>query len=247
MMMGGMVGKRKAVVLTLLLALALGLVCTCALAAWVVVTAERTTAALPEVVAEKLAKYHGQYVPLDEISPYVAEAAIASQDRRFETNSGVDLRANIRAVFYTIKEEQRQGASTITEQLAKNAYYHDVDSPDTDVKTKVLALFITRQFSKNKILEMYLNIIYYGRGTYGIGTASQTFFKVKPEDLSLWQSAYLIGLINAPGYFDREPLRAVEEAKVILGEMKGTGRISAGQYESAVNVAANGGVTTVLH
>ena len=174
---------------------------------------------LSQRVSAKLDRYQGAYVSLSKVNPFVVRAAIASQDDRFFLNPGVDPLSTARAIFQTLRTGNRQGASTITEQLAKNAYYHDIDTLKTDIETKWLAILITFRYPKDKIVELYLNDIYYGHGAYGIAQASKKYFNLDPSQLSLWQSAYLIGLINAPGYLDIHPEEATQEAKLVLQSM----------------------------
>ena len=171
-------------------------------------------------VHQALAASRSPYTQLGNISPYIQEAAISSQDERFYSNSGIDLKGTARALFYTFVRGQRQGASTLTEQLAKNVYFEDVDSLKTDLATKVLAVFITLRYSKKTILELYLNEVIYGPSARGIGKASETYFGVAPNHVTLAQAAYLVGLLNAPGYFADHPNRAVREAKIVLGTME---------------------------
>ncbi|MCL4395388.1 MAG: transglycosylase domain-containing protein [Chloroflexi bacterium] len=188
---------------------------------------------MPERIDQTLANASAPYTTLDQISPFVREAAISSQDERFYSNSGVDLRGTVRAVFYTLVLRQRQGASTITEQLAKNVYFRDIDSIQTDVATKALALFITVRYSKNAILEMYLNEVIYGPHARGIGQASERYFGVSPDRLTLGQAAYLAGLLNAPGYYADHPEAAIRETKVVLGTMSRVKYITASERLAA--------------
>jgi penicillin-binding protein 1A len=176
---------------------------------------------------------HFPYTPLSRTSPFVQEAAIASQDKRFYTNSGVDPIAMVRAVYYTLLTGRRQGASTITEQLAKNVYFQDVDSPQTDIATKFLALFLTLRYPKPTILELYLNDVIFGPNARGIGAASAQYFGVMPDQLSVGQAAYLIGLLNEPGFFARHPEAAQAEADNVLAVMRRDGYITSLQRMAA--------------
>ncbi len=186
---------------------------------------------MPLSVRQQLTQHHAIYVSLNKISKYVPLAAIASQDERFYTNPGVDLEGTLRAIFYTLTNQQRQGASTITEQLAKNVYFNDQDNLQTDILTKLYALFITEKFTKQQILEMYLNEIYFGKLAYGINAAAQTYFSTSASNLSLVQSAYLLGLINAPSYFAIHKAQAKSEAALVLKEMRSENYISTTQLD----------------
>ncbi len=181
---------------------------------------------LPNHIEEQMQKRHDTYIPANKISKYVKEAAVSSQDRHFYSNLGIDVLATFRAFYYILIFGQRQGASTITEQLAKNVYYQDRDNLRTDIETKLFALFITAHFSKDKILEMYLNEIYYGKNSYGINAAAAKYFKTTPNRLNIYQSAYLIALINAPSILSSNPEQANEETKNVLLEMLNNNYIS---------------------
>ncbi len=189
----------------------------------------------PQHLLEQLQKRHEAYMPSSKINKFVKEAAVSSQDRRFYSNFGIDSLANVRALYFTLTTDNRQGASTITEQLAKNVYYHDRDTFKTDIETKILALIITLHFSKDKILEMYLNDIYYGKGAYGISQAAAVYFQTTPVKLSLTQSAYLIALINAPSYLSIHQNSAYKETKIVLEEMVNNGYISQKQESSTLD------------
>ena len=186
---------------------------------------------MPLIIRQQLTLHNGQYVPINQISHYAPLAAIASQDERFYTNPGVDLKGTIRAIIYTLLSQQRQGASTITEQLAKNVYFNDQDNLQTDVLTKIYALYITQKYSKSQIMEMYLNEIYFGHLAYGINSASRTYFHISPQYLNIEQSAYLLGLINAPSYFAQHPTDALAEASIVLGEMRSENFITTSQQK----------------
>ncbi len=174
---------------------------------------------LPHQIHLQDQKYHIKYCKLSNIRHYVFDAAIASQDRRFYSNWGIDLIGTARAIIMSVITGRRQGASTITEQLAKNAYFQDKDTLKTDIETKILSLFITNDFSKKYILEMYLNDIYFGKNAYGIYNASTIYFHTTPRSLSLDQAAYLVGIINAPSYFVSHSSDAISEADIILQQM----------------------------
>jgi membrane peptidoglycan carboxypeptidase len=184
-------------------------------------------------VHQTLASVHAPYTPLARISPYAQEGVIASQDKRFYGNMGVDALAMARAALHTALSARREGASTITEQLAKNVYFQDVDSFQTDIATKFLALLITLRYPKRTILELYLNEVIFGPDARGLGEASRLYFGVAPDRITLAQAAYLIGLINAPGYYASHPHAATEEAVIILEMMSRNNYITVGQQTAA--------------
>lgn len=194
---------------------------------------------MPLRVNEQLKTHHGSYSVLPKVSIYVQEAAVASQNERFYTDYGISVLGTVRAIVFTLIYNKRQGASTITEQLAKNLYFRDKDTVQTDILTKIYALFITQKYTKRQILEMYLNDIYFGRNAYGISAASQIFFQTVPNKLNLPQSAFLMGLINAPSYYSTHIYSARNEASVVLVEMKGENFVTKNQEQRAKKTVEN--------
>ena len=188
---------------------------------------------LPTLVEQMVHKHAGTYVSLKDVSPFVNEAAVASQDEGFYSNSGVDLLGTARAIFFSLVSGQRQGASTITEQLAKNVYYNDVDNLKTDLLTKGLAIAISGKYPKDTVLEYYLNVIYFGRNAYGIGQASETYFGVVPKKLTIGQAAFLVGLVNYPSYLGTHLQSALDQAHLVLESMAADHAISNNQEEDS--------------
>lgn len=147
------------------------------------------------------------YVSLDEISPYALATVIAVEDRDYYAHPGFDLRAIIRAVFQNVDAgETVSGASTITQQLTRNLLMSQSERTEKTVERKIkeiiLAAEITRRYSKDEILEIYLNENYYGNHAYGIEAAAQTYFKKSAKNLDFGEAAFLAGLPQAPGYYD---------------------------------------------
>ena len=137
---------------------------------------------------------------------------MAAEDSSFYKHHGVDISGIIRALWVNFSRgEAMQGGSTITQQLARNLFLTLERTLDRKIKETILALRMERIFSKDQILEMYLNTIYFGHGAYGVFAASQQYYGKKPSELSLSESAMLAGLIAAPERFT--PLRHPEEAK----------------------------------
>ncbi len=146
-------------------------------------------------------------VSLEQISPALIQATIATEDRFFYANVGVDPVAIIRAVFYNVSEgEVVSGASTITQQLARNVLLTPEERTEQSfsrkIKEAVLAIEINRQYSKKEILEVYLNQIYYGNLAYGIEAAAETYFGKPAKDLTLPEAAMLAGLPQSPAIHD---------------------------------------------
>jgi penicillin-binding protein 1A len=144
---------------------------------------------------------HRIVVPLSYISPNVINATIAVEDHSFYSNSGVDLGAVMRAALADYSHHGiKQGGSTISQQLVKQLFIgpHPDNSIHRKAKEAALALELNRNYSKNQILEMYLNTIFYGSQTYGIEAAARTYFQTNAHDLTLAQASMLAGLPQAP-------------------------------------------------
>lgn len=146
------------------------------------------------------------WVPLDRISPYLIAATIATEDKEFYNHPGFDLVALARALWTNYRSnEVVSGASTITQQLARLLLLTDEryeQSYERKAREIILAAEITRRYSKEQVLELYLNEIYYGNMSYGIQAAAETYFNTNAADLTLWQAAFLAGLPQSPAVYD---------------------------------------------
>jgi membrane peptidoglycan carboxypeptidase len=154
-----------------------------------------------------LYEIHGEYkrteVSLDQISPFAKEATISIEDKNFYREGGVSITGIARAALADILSLRlSQGASTITQQFVKNALLSDNKSWDRKIREAILAIAIDAHFSKDQILQLYLNEIPYGRSAYGIEAASETYFNLHASQLDLAQSAYLAALLQAPTYYN---------------------------------------------
>jgi 1A family penicillin-binding protein len=149
-----------------------------------------------------LYEIHGEVkrtlITLDQASDYVKKATIAAEDKDFYKHSGFDLRGIIRSVFLNVQDENRVGGSTITQQFVKNSILTSEKTYVRKIKELILAIEIELKFSKDEILQMYLNEIPYGQNAYGIEAASETYFGKKAADLTLAESALLASLPRAP-------------------------------------------------
>ncbi len=170
-------------------------------------------------------------VPLDQISPFLREAAVATEDRRFYEHQGISPRGMVRALFSNVQAGAvAQGGSTITQQYARNAY--GVVGTERTITRKIreiaLARKIEKNYSKDKILEFYLNTIYFGRGAYGAEAASLTYFKKPAKDLTLNEAAYMAGAIRSPENYqpDENPESVVRIRNEVLGDLVATGKIT---------------------
>jgi len=146
------------------------------------------------------------YVPLEKISPYLIAATIATEDKEYYNHPGFDLLALARALWtnYT-SGEIVSGASTITQQLARMLLLREErfeQTYDRKAREIILAAEITRRYSKEEVLELYLNEIFYGNLSYGIEAAAETYFNTTAADLQLWQSSFLAGLPQSPAVYD---------------------------------------------
>ncbi|HZD58547.1 MAG TPA: biosynthetic peptidoglycan transglycosylase, partial [Anaerolineales bacterium] len=147
------------------------------------------------------------YVSLDKISPYVVAATVATEDKDFYSHPGYDLMAIFRAFWQNYRSgETVSGASTITQQLARALLFSPEERGERSYQRKVreaiLAAEVTRRYSKDEILELYLNEIYYGNLAYGIEAAAETYFGTSADKLTLSQAAFLAGLPQAPSVYD---------------------------------------------
>ncbi len=168
-------------------------------------------------------------VPLSEMSPLLREATIAAEDASFYDNPGFDPRAILRAVYQLARYGSPQsGASTITQQLVKNTLLGPEQTAERKIKEVFLALELSRRYSKDEILEMYLNEINYGNQAYGIEAAAEVYFGTTARDLTLPEAALLAGLPQAPAYYD--PFTNLPAAKqrqaYVLTQMERTGAIT---------------------
>ena len=172
----------------------------------------------------------GQWLPYDQIPPEMRAAMISVEDKRFRGHLGVDpigIARSVKVRFDT--GHWRQGGSTITQQLARNIFLTNSRTFGRKMKEIVLALAIERKFSKNQILELYLNRVYFGGGAYGIDAASRRFFGHSADHLSLGEAAIIAGLVKAPSNYaptaDAEAAR--DRSGVVLQSMVDNGFISA--------------------
>ena len=176
-------------------------------------------------------------VPISQTPKNLQNAFIAAEDVRFFEHHGIDPRGILRALYNNIitRDATGQGGSTITQQLARNAFLTQDQTIKRKLLEAVLAIEIERKYDKEEILEMYMNQIYFGQGAYGIQTASHVYFGKDVKDLNLAQCALLAGLPNSPSYYS--PFRSVEAAKsrqaVVLDQMAKYGYITAAQAAEA--------------
>ncbi|GBD49173.1 transglycosylase domain-containing protein [Methylopila sp. Yamaguchi] len=182
----------------------------------------------------------GAQVPLSEIPPFVPQAFIAIEDRRFYDHWGVDFIGLARAMKTNLEHGTMvQGGSTLTQQLAKNLFLTPERSLERKVQEAVLAFWLERKFGKKKILEMYLNRVYFGAGAYGVEAAAQRYFGKSIRAVNISEAAILAGLVKAPSRLapTRDPEGARARADLVLASMADEGYISRDLADRAFRVS----------
>jgi membrane peptidoglycan carboxypeptidase len=181
------------------------------------------------------------FIPLDEMSPWVWKAAVALEDRNFFENPGINLRGLFRAFFSNVQGGVVQGGSSITQQLIKNVIIPVEDRAQQSyarkIKEVILSLEVTRRYSKERILEWYLNYNFYGNLAYGVEAASQVYFGKSSADLTLAESAMLAAIPQFPAL---NPIDNPEDAKerqgITLNGMVEAGVITQAEADAAFAV-----------
>jgi len=188
-------------------------------------------------IANIMEGQHRLYAKYDEMPGYLIEALIAIEDTRFFEHNGVNPDAIIRAALRNFKAGKKvEGGSTITQQLVKKILLSPKKSYTRKLKEAILSMKVEDELTKEQILERYLNEISFGRGYFGVKTAAKGFFHKDLENLTLKEAALLIGLPNAPSYFNpvRHLDRALKRANTILTRMRNLGWIKEDEYLIAI-------------
>ena len=178
----------------------------------------------------------GRPLRLSEMSRYLPEAVIATEDRRFYSHFGIDPIGLVRAAVADLAAGHVvEGGSTITQQLAKNLFLTPERSFARKIRETLLALWLEHRFTKNQILEIYLNRVYLGAGTYGVDAAAHRYFGVAASRLDLYQSAMIAGLLKAPARFNpmRDRELAAARTEQVLANMVEAGYITPGEAAAA--------------
>lgn len=202
-----------------------------------------------DVQGNQIAEFYSEnrvIIGLDEVSPLAIKALLSTEDARFYTHNGVDWQGVARAARNNMQNGENEGASTITQQLVKNtlvlAATTDLDrnaATEVSLKRKIeeihYATEVEKKYSKDEILEKYFNTVLFSNGVYGIGTAAEYYFGVQAKDLTLSQSALLIGLLKNPSGYNpiKNPDAAVERRNVVLNRMVVTKDITKEEAEAA--------------
>jgi len=194
-------------------------------------TTRRPSVVFVSAEGETFAAYgdiYGQPLDLKEISPFIPQAVLATEDRRFYSHFGVDVWGIARAALTNARAGRMvQGGSTITQQLAKNLFL----TPERTMKRKVqellMALWLEKRFSKDQLLTLYLNRVYLGSGTFGVDAATKRYFEVSARNANLYQSAVIAGLLKAPSRYSplNDPEASHKRTQEVLQNMVEAGYI----------------------
>ncbi|MFO7863630.1 MAG: transglycosylase domain-containing protein [Salinivirgaceae bacterium] len=188
------------------------------------------------------------YINFDDLSPNIVNALIATEDYRFEKHAGIDGIALARVFYGLMTGSNKGGGSTITQQLAKNLFPRDTTRYNsklsyytniglTKFKEWVTAVKLEKNYTKEEILVMYLNTVYFGNHSFGIKSAAKTFFNTTPKNLTINEAATLVGVLKAPSYYSpiQNPERAQQRRNVVLNQMRKYEFISEKSYDTLSN------------
>jgi penicillin-binding protein 1A len=179
----------------------------------------------------------GAAVHIADLPPYLPKAFVAIEDRRFYSHFGVDPVGILRAVVRNVTGHgAMQGGSTLTQQLAKNLFLTQERTLSRKIQEAILALWLEHRYTKNQILELYLNRVYFGSGAFGVEAASRKYFGHGAKDVTLQEAAMLAGLMKAPTKLapNRNPAAAVERAAQVIAAMREEGYITDGMAKLAL-------------
>ena len=200
--------------------------------------AQKTTVYYADGTTEMgtLGEINRQIIDTTTLPDYVSKTIVASEDRTFYTNSGVDLKGILRALVNNLRGGARQGGSTLTQQYVERYYIGETTSYTGKLKEAVLAIKINREKSKDEVIGAYMNTIYFGRGAYGIDAAAQAYFGHGADQLTLSESALLAAVIPAPSAWDPavNPDKAKERWERDLNLMVEDGWITQAEKDAAV-------------
>jgi penicillin-binding protein 1A len=184
---------------------------------------------------------YGAAVRLSDLPTYLPGAILATEDRRFFSHFGIDVIGLARAIYVNIREGALvQGGSTITQQLAKNVFLTPERTLHRKGQELLLALILEHSFTKEQILELYLNRVYFGAGAYGVDAAARKYFQKPASQVSLYEAAMLAGLLKAPSRFNpfNDGEQAGARARLVIGNMVAAGIIGEAQAEAAAQSSA---------
>jgi penicillin-binding protein 1A len=181
-------------------------------------------------------EFFGEPLRLKEMPAYLPQAVIATEDRRFYSHYGVDPIGLLRAAWTNLRAGHVvQGGSTITQQLAKNVFLTPERTLSRKIQESLLSLWLERRFTKDQILEIYLNRVYLGAGTYGIDAAARRYFNKSARNVTLYEAAMIAGLLKAPSRFSpaRDRERAAQRTGIVLDNLVDAGYLSKAQADAA--------------
>ncbi|MFK5979514.1 MAG: PBP1A family penicillin-binding protein [Rhizobiaceae bacterium] len=181
----------------------------------------------------------GEAMMLGEMSPYIPMAVIAIEDRRFQSHFGFDPIGFTRAmVTNLVAGRLTQGGSTLTQQLAKNLFLKPERTFARKVQELILAIWLEAKYSKDEILELYLNRVYFGSGAYGVDAAARRYFQKSARDVSLAEAALIAGLLKAPSKLSpaRDPKLANARAQLVLAAMRREGFVTKNETSKALSM-----------
>lgn len=171
----------------------------------------------------------------EEISPNLVNALVSTEDKRFYDHSGIDFRRTLTSAIYTMLGN-KQGGSTITQQLALNLFSERARNPFKRIIQKIqewiIAIRLEKNYTKDEIIKIYLNTVPFGSNAFGIKSAAKTFFNKTPDKLTIEESALLIGILNAPSFYSpvRNPERAIERRNIVLKLMNRNNKITDAEF-----------------
>ena len=167
------------------------------------------------------------YIKLEDISNDYKNAVVAIEDHRFYDHSGIDVLSMIRSTYVNFRRKSLDyGASTITQQVGRLLYFSQEKSPIRKIAEIFVAFDLEKNYSKDEILELYLNLMYFGNGYYGIYDAAQGYFDKLPNDLTLYEATYLAGLPNAPSVYSADDELGEERRIQVVNAMKKYGYLN---------------------
>ena len=179
----------------------------------------------------------GRTITIGEVPPYLPKAFVAIEDRRFYDHFGIDPIGLTRAMVNNLRRSGGvQGGSTLTQQLAKNLFLTQERTAARKIQEAILALWLERTYSKDQILELYLNRVYFGSGAYGVEAAAQRYFNKSARSVTIAEAAMLAGLVQAPSRLapNRNPDAAEKRAQLVIAAMADQGLISQGSAKTAL-------------
>ena len=177
---------------------------------------------------------------MNDISPYVKKCLLATEDRDFYNHNGVSISGLGRAVIKSI-QGKTQGGSTLTMQLARNLFLSQERTLNRKFNEINLALELEKHFTKDQLMLLYLNTVYFGHGVYGIWAASRDYYSKLPSELTLAESALIVGLLQSPSHYDptKNPEKALRRRNEVLHNLFETGNLSESDYNKQIKIPIN--------